>query len=157
MVYLALWPSTEQLYWVCLSWIVLPLPLFFASSVVYRPGPNLDMGGGGSSVASSLRAIESRRLARLSSGHLALVPRASLPGDVVALCRGGNFPLLLRQHEIGEHFEMVGEYYIRAVMDGSFFREGDYQVITLVLRLRIIPDAFIHFLACMPVVHTVTR
>ncbi|KAH6839649.1 heterokaryon incompatibility protein-domain-containing protein [Chaetomium sp. MPI-CAGE-AT-0009] len=130
--YLALWPGTEQLYWVCLNCIALPFTIFFATSVVYRVWPNLDMGGGGSTVAHSLHAIESRRLARLSSGHLALVPQASLLGDAIALCRGGNVPLLLRQHEMGEHFEMVGECYVDAVMDGSFFREDDCQVITLV-------------------------
>ncbi|KAF2680850.1 hypothetical protein K458DRAFT_434114 [Lentithecium fluviatile CBS 122367] len=49
--------------------------------------------------------MELRRMARLRSEALALVPEASCIGDQIWSCRGGIVPLVLRPH--GEDFEMV--------------------------------------------------
>ncbi|KAH6999383.1 heterokaryon incompatibility protein-domain-containing protein [Ilyonectria destructans] len=130
-LYLVLRPSAKQLWFVCLNWVALLITLFFVSSVVYRIWPNLGMGNPSSQLMKErLYAIESRRLARLSSGCLALVPKASYDGDVVALCQGGDVPLLLRRR--GEYFEMVGECYVHRAMDGSQFQEDGCYVIPLV-------------------------
>jgi hypothetical protein len=130
-VYLVLRPSANQLWFVCLNWVALLMTLCFISSVVYRIWPNLGMGNPlAQLMVERLYAIESRRLARLSSGCLALVPKASQDGDVVALCRGGEVPLLLRKR--GEDFEMVGECYVHKAMDGSQFQEDNCHVIPLV-------------------------
>ncbi|KAF4331824.1 heterokaryon incompatibility 6 OR allele [Fusarium beomiforme] len=131
MLYLVYRPGAKQLWFVCLNWAALLMTLFFISSVFYRIWPNLSMGNPlAQLMAERLYAIESRRLARLSSGCLALVPKASQGGDVVALCRGGEVPLLLRKR--GEYFEMVGECYIHKAMDGSQFQEDKCHVIPLV-------------------------
>ena len=53
--------------------------------------------------------MELRRMARLGSGSLALVPEASCIGDQIWSCRGGIVPLVLRAN--GKDFEMVGECY----------------------------------------------
>ena len=87
---------------------------------------------GSGELVESVYAIESRKMVRLSSGRLALVPRASLAGDVVALCRGGHVPLLLRQHDIDKYFEIVRECYVHETMTGSFFQDGECQAISLI-------------------------
>ncbi|KAF2189294.1 hypothetical protein K469DRAFT_62685 [Zopfia rhizophila CBS 207.26] len=53
--------------------------------------------------------MELRRMARLRSGSLALVPEASRIGDQIWSCKGGIVPLVLRSN--GDDFEMVGECY----------------------------------------------
>lgn len=53
--------------------------------------------------------MELRRMARLRSGSLALVPEASCLGDQVWSGKGGIVPLVLRPS--GKNFEMVGECY----------------------------------------------
>ncbi|KAF4447811.1 HET-6OR heterokaryon incompatibility protein (het-6OR allele) [Fusarium austroafricanum] len=130
-LYLVFRPSAKQLWFVCLNWAALLMTLFFVSSVFYRIWPNLSMGNAlAQLMVERLYAIEARRLARLSSGCLALVPKTSQDGDVVALCRGGEVPLLLRER--GEYFEMVGECYVHKAMDGSQFQEDKCHVIPLV-------------------------
>ena len=126
-VWLALWPSAKLLYFVCLNWIAMLLTSFFISTVMYRTWPNFSVQ---QRMSERLHAVEFRRLARLSCGRLALVPKASVDGDVVALCRGGDVPLLLRRS--GEYFEIVGECYVHAAMDGSLFEYNDCRVISLV-------------------------
>ncbi|KAH7152579.1 heterokaryon incompatibility protein-domain-containing protein [Dactylonectria macrodidyma] len=54
--------------------------------------------------------MELRRLARLTSGSLALVPEASCIGDQIWSCKGGTVPLVLRSK--GYDSEMVGECYL---------------------------------------------
>ena len=54
-------------------------------------------------------SMELRRLARLKSGFLALVPEATYVGDQIWSCKGGIVPLVLRPN--GDDYEMVGECY----------------------------------------------
>jgi hypothetical protein len=130
--YLVLFPSGELLWIVFLSRTILLLKVFSISSIVYRLWPILGLREPGLEqlMARRLYAIEFRRLARLSSGRLALVPKASRAGDVVALCRGGDVPLTLRRGS--DSFRMLGECYIHEAMDGSQFHENDCKVIHLV-------------------------
>ena len=62
--------------------------------------------------------MELRRLARLRSGKLALVPEASQVGDQVWACRGGIVPLILRPTERDGFLEMVGECYSSSIQQG---------------------------------------
>jgi hypothetical protein len=57
--------------------------------------------------------MELRKMARLNSGALALVPEASYIGDQVWICKSGIVPLVLRPN--GNDFEMVGECYCATV------------------------------------------
>jgi hypothetical protein len=68
-----------------------------------------DLGVGDGFLKTDFENMELRRLARLRSGSLALVPEASCIGDQVWKCKGGIVPLVLRPN--GDDFEMVGECY----------------------------------------------
>ena len=98
--------------------IMMPLVVFVLSYVGSRIWPNL-----GEPV--ELEGAELRRMAQMASGRLVLAPAAAVPGDVVALCRGGAVPLVLRpvgaESDVDrvEDFELVGEAYIDGLMDSS--------------------------------------
>jgi len=92
--------------------------VFVLSYVGSRIWPNL-----GEPV--ELEGAELRRMAQMASGRFVLAPAAAVPGDVVALCRGGAVPLVLRpvgaESDVDrvEDFELVGEAYIDGLMDSS--------------------------------------
>jgi hypothetical protein len=135
-LYVALTQSVNVLFFVSLNWVLLLSTLSCIGSLLSYLWPNFSIIDNDGSLVSvlteSVSAIESRKLARLSSGRLALIPRQSLAGDVVALCRGGHVPLLLRQHSIGRRFEIVGECYIHEAMNGLLFHSNECEVISLV-------------------------
>lgn len=54
--------------------------------------------------------MELRRLARLSSGSLALVPEASCVGDQIWIAEGAIVPLVLRLDR--QEFQLVGECFL---------------------------------------------
>jgi hypothetical protein len=67
-----------------------------------------------------------RRMSRLQSGKLALVPHASLMTDVVAVFRGVPVPFVLRRVPGDEEaYEVVGLCYVHGIMDGEALNEGD--------------------------------
>nr|KAK5441619.1 hypothetical protein LTR18_006541 [Exophiala xenobiotica] len=70
-----------------------------------------------------------RRLATTKRGYIAVVPKVSRPGDVVAILPGCSCPLLLRSNPRGmkNAFEIVAECYLQGLMDGEilgFLEQG---------------------------------
>jgi Heterokaryon incompatibility protein (HET) len=63
--------------------------------------------------------IEGRRLVKTSKGYLGLAPGRAELGDVVALVKGGQLPLILRAS--GSHWELVGDAYVHGMMQGELF------------------------------------
>jgi len=73
------------------------------------------------------------RFARLSSGHMAMVPKKSEIGDHICIIHGGSVPIALRrQHlplasntklspEAKITYRMIGPCYVHGVMDGEMF------------------------------------
>ena len=74
--------------------------------------------------------IELRRMARTLAERLALVPEGSCVGDMIALCKGGSVPLVLRRHPDG--FQLIGESYVHGVMNGEAFIEEQCKVLCVV-------------------------
>jgi hypothetical protein len=67
------------------------------------------------------------------NGHLALVPRLTVPGHLVCVLRGGNVPFIL-QSKKDEYFELLGEAYVHGIMNGEFVRgaqNDDVKVFTI--------------------------
>lgn len=62
-----------------------------------------------------------RRLARTTNGYLCLVPAGGKKGDSIALCKGGNTPLILRSDD--RYWTLVGECYVHGIMNGEKFDE----------------------------------
>ncbi|EXM04410.1 heterokaryon incompatibility protein-domain-containing protein [Fusarium oxysporum II5] len=60
--------------------------------------------------------IVRRRVIRTDQGLIGLAPAQTLPGDIIALCRGGKLPLILRPS--GEGWQLVGDAYIHGLVDG---------------------------------------
>jgi hypothetical protein len=70
-----------------------------------------------------------RRLATTKQGYIAVVPKVSRPGDVVAILPGCSCPLLLRSNPRGmkNAYEIVAECYLQGLMDGEilgFLEQG---------------------------------
>lgn len=62
-------------------------------------------------------SLVGRRLVTTSTGYLSLVPESTVPGDVVAILEGCNFPVILRPH--GTTFRYIVECYVDGIMDGE--------------------------------------
>lgn len=115
-ILITLWTANGILERVLIYWM---FPLAVFSTMWYwtfQLVPNFifldnlgEHGVGDNSLREDFENMELRRMARLKTGHLALVPEASCVGDQVWGCRGGKMPLVLRSH--GDDFEMVGECY----------------------------------------------
>jgi len=99
--------------------IMMPATLLVFRYVSSRIWPNL-----GEPV--EFEGAELRRMAQMASRRLVLGPAATAPGDVIALCRGGSVPIVLRpvgleESDIDrvEDFHLVGEAYVDGLMDSS--------------------------------------
>jgi hypothetical protein len=57
------------------------------------------------------------RFTELEGGYLGMAPRFSRPGDVVAIVKGCNVPLILRKHE--DHYIIIGTSNIPGLMEGE--------------------------------------
>ncbi|KAK3994286.1 heterokaryon incompatibility protein-domain-containing protein [Cladorrhinum sp. PSN332] len=130
-MYLALHPSLGQLYFVTLNWTAFSLTLFGISYLFWKFWPMLGE-------PEELAKIELRRMARTTSGLLLLVPATTQPGDVIAICRGGVAPLVLRPVDADcgvdriSDFELVGECYVDGMMETSkwvFKRSGTMRLV----------------------------
>lgn len=64
-----------------------------------------------------LIACQSRTVAKTATGNPALVPRISLPGDVVVWINRSDYPTVLRP--CGENYEVIGQAYIHGIMAGE--------------------------------------
>ena len=72
-----------------------------------------------------------RRLGRTKKGYLCLVPESAMVGDKIALCSGGQVPLVLR--EKGEEgYNLVGESFVLELMQGNTLNESDCLDINIV-------------------------
>jgi hypothetical protein len=63
--------------------------------------------------------MEGRTMVRTRHGRLALVPECSRVEDIIAVCKGGRVPLVLRNVANGNLFQIVGESYVYGIMDGG--------------------------------------
>lgn len=63
--------------------------------------------------------IVRRRFFETSDGHLGLGPLAMREGDFVAVLFEGVVPYVLRPYGDGQHFRLVGEAYVHAIMNGQ--------------------------------------
>jgi len=118
MAYLAWCPSLAQLCFLTLNLGAFLLTCFCGSCLFWTLWPTLGE-------PEEFANAELRRMARMASGRLLLVPPTAQPSDVVALCRGGVVPLVLRPvcpdpdtDKISD-FELVGECYVYGMMDPS--------------------------------------
>lgn len=67
-------------------------------------------------------SLDNRSLATTSGGDLALCPKETTVNDKLVLLQGSDVPFILRP--IGEHWQIVGECYVHALMDGSAWDES---------------------------------
>lgn len=70
----------------------------------------------------SFSYLNNRRLARTDGGHIALCPKETEVSDKLVLLKGSDVPFILRPS--GEHWQIVGECYVHALMDGSAWDES---------------------------------
>jgi hypothetical protein len=62
-----------------------------------------------------------RKMARTSTGLLAMAPGLSGVGDKITLFKGGKTPFVIRAK--GSHWELIGEAYVHGIMYGGAFNE----------------------------------
>lgn len=63
-----------------------------------------------------------RRIIRTKKGYIALAPRYAKKGDWIGVFKGGKMPLVVRQD--GEQWVLIGESYVRGIMNGEAWDEG---------------------------------
>lgn len=66
--------------------------------------------------------LTNRRLARTDRGDIAFCPRETAINDKLVLLQGSDVPFILRP--VGDHWQIVGECYVYALMDGSAWDES---------------------------------
>lgn len=72
-------------------------------------------------------ALEGRRLVTTSTGYLGLVPEQSRKGDLIAVLRGCNFPVVVRPLKCDlemvrmscRRYRYIGECYVHGLMNGE--------------------------------------
>lgn len=70
----------------------------------------------------SFSYLDNRRLAKTTGGYIALCPRQTAVNDRLVLLQGSDVPFILRP--AGDRWQIVGECYIHALMDGSAWDES---------------------------------
>ncbi len=70
--------------------------------------------------------LRSRTVARTERGFLALVSIIALPGDGLAVCEGGNIPLVFRVDATSK-LRLLGDSYVHGMMQGQEFRVDQCQ------------------------------
>ncbi|KAK5690904.1 hypothetical protein LTR97_012067 [Elasticomyces elasticus] len=71
-----------------------------------------------------------RRLSWTSKGFLALLPEATIEGDLIVILRGGRLPFVVRPVEHGHR--LIGPAYVHGIMNGEAYDEescGDLRLI----------------------------
>ncbi|KAI8659815.1 HET domain-containing protein [Fusarium sp. Ph1] len=69
------------------------------------------------------------RFVETREGYLGLGPKGAVPGDIVAILKGGGTPVILRRSD--DHFRHVGESFILGLVDGELsesIEEGKWPV-----------------------------
>jgi hypothetical protein len=116
-------PPWMVFYFIILQYLAFLTINFLATYVVFSIWPYLvllnldDMETG--SYDDGLVCIEGRAMAKTTSSRLALVPKHSRKGDIIAVCKGGRVPLVLRDVDAGNSFQIVGESYVYGLTDGK--------------------------------------
>lgn len=68
---------------------------------------------------------------------LGLCPAATTQGDLVCILYGCSVPVILRRHEDGGYFELIGEAYVHGKMDGEAMAYiGDGSIVETEFQLR---------------------
>jgi len=76
----------------------------------------------------AIRYCYHRKVFETQSGHLGIGPRASQDGDVIAVSKLSQWPMVLRRAEYAgpDHYTMVGPTFIEGVEDGEeIFAEAE--------------------------------
>jgi hypothetical protein len=115
-------PTRMVFYFITLQYLAVLTTKFLMTYAVFSIWPylvlfNLD-GWETDFYNDGLVRMEGRTMARTKSRRLALVPEFSREGDIVAVCKGGRVPLVLRDVAIGK-FQIIGECYVYGIMDGK--------------------------------------
>ncbi|KAL8723376.1 MAG: hypothetical protein Q9225_000292 [Loekoesia sp. 1 TL-2023] len=67
-------------------------------------------------------AVQGRRFGTTINGYMGLFPRGTRVGDLVIIFLGGHVPFILRQREMGNSYQLVGECYQHGIMDGQIMQ-----------------------------------
>ncbi|CZR59939.1 uncharacterized protein PAC_09834 [Phialocephala subalpina] len=114
-------PTLERLHIITLQCLSLPITLFLATYLCFAIWPRLVMfklrQQEEDFYDNGLAHMEGRTVARTEKGRLALVPDGTRHGDLVAICKGGRVPLILRNASSKGRFQIVGEGYVHGAMD----------------------------------------
>jgi hypothetical protein len=123
-------PTRIVFYFITLQYLVAVITLFLVTYFSFSMFPylvffNLDKEWETDFYNDGLVRMEGRTMARTKLHRLALVPEFSQVGDIIALCKGGRVPLVLRDVANGNLFQIVGESYVYGIMDGmESYNEG---------------------------------
>jgi hypothetical protein len=81
-------------------------------------------------VKRRMGVLTNRRFARSSKGYYTLVPARAQNGDTIALIKGADLPLIIREMDSG--WVLLGEAYVHGIMGGESFEEDQCQKFTII-------------------------
>ena len=79
-------------------------------------------------------AIKRRRLGMTMQRYLGLFPRGTEPGDQVCVFTGGWVPFVIRRHQDGNGYQLLGECYLHGIMDGEINDVKEFRQEEIYLR-----------------------
>lgn len=79
-----------------------------------------------------MKAAQGRKAVCSEKGFIGLVPKKSMPGDLLVVFFGGCILFVIR--ECGMHYELIGGCYIHGAMDGEMVNGYPYPMEAFRLR-----------------------
>ena len=64
-------------------------------------------------------SLSGRVLINTAKGYIGLAPSTARKGDTIAIIAGCSYPVLLRDAGLGRGWRVIGEVYVRGIMDGE--------------------------------------
>ena len=67
-------------------------------------------------------SLAGRVLICTSKGYIGLAPESTQKGDAVVILSGCSYPVVLRDVGLGQGWKVIGEMYVRGLMEGEAVR-----------------------------------
>ncbi|KAI1412551.1 hypothetical protein F5Y13DRAFT_44119 [Hypoxylon sp. FL1857] len=104
------------------------LPLFILYCIsTFRMRRDVNGDWALSTLLSQIEATRRRRFITTENGYIGLAPSKAEVGDRVVLIQGHKPPVVARR--AGERWKLVGDCYLRGVMEGEMFNQGSCELI----------------------------
>lgn len=78
-------------------------------------------------------AVTGRILGTTSKQYIGLLPRGTKLGDQICVFLGAHVPFIIRHHEKGDSYQLIGECYVHGIMEGEVMLMEDLKKVEIQL------------------------